>query len=156
MLLHMAVSVVSCSVGDLEVIVFGRNRPTQADWDAHCERIRSAVAQGQISSRVFVISDGGGPSAAQRKQYFELLHPSARPERIAVCSSSVFLRGAMAAVARLSLPGLRSFRFDELYQAWSWLAPESVSFSELEGVVSTVQADNGWRGLGVAGSVVHV
>jgi hypothetical protein len=124
----------------------GKAPPSQYDWDAHCQRIDTAIANDCLCSRVLVVSDAGGLTASQRKQLFDVLMRAAvRPPRIAVCSSSVLTRGIVSAYTLLGVAGLRTFPMDNMFAAWAWLRSELVTFAELEYTVLRAQRENGWR-----------
>jgi hypothetical protein len=149
----VAVTAVSRCLGDLELLVIGKAPPSQHDWDVHCQRIAAAVATNRLCSRVLVVSDGGGLGAGQRKQFFDILQQAeVRPERIAVCSSSVLTRGIVKAYTWLGMSGLQTFPMDNMFAAWAWVRSELVTFAELEYTVQRAQRENGWRRQGT-GSV---
>ena len=142
----VAVTAVSRCLGDLELLVIGKAPPSQHDWDVHCQRIQAAIAGNRLCSRVLVVSDGGGLGTGQRKQFFDiLLQADIRPERIAVCSSSVLTRGIVSAYTWLGVNGLRTFPMDNMFAAWAWVRSELVTFAELEYTVQRAQRENGWQ-----------
>jgi len=127
-------------------VVIGKAPPSRHDWDAHCERVKAAIANNRLCSRVLVVSDGGRLGTGQRKQILDVLNQTeAGPERIAVCSSSVLTRGIVGAYTWLGVPGLRTFPMDNMFAAWAWVRSELVTFAELEYTVHRAQRDNGWR-----------
>jgi len=142
---NMGSSIVTHTLKSLEVLVLGESPPTKQDWDAHCAYITQTVAAGRLPKYIIAVTEGGGPNAAQRQQLVNVLPKGFRPERMAVCSSSMVTRGILTALAWLGLDGTKSFQFDELYEAWSWVGPPGVSFAELEAVVVRAQTENGWR-----------
>lgn len=90
--------------GSLTVVVClnGRQLPTDDEWDRYLECIRGLIAEtgGDLGNvRGMAISDGGAPSARQRKLLDEVT--GARSMRWTLLSISRFARGVGAALAWL-------------------------------------------------------
>jgi hypothetical protein len=75
--------------------------PTDAEWAAGCERMRKSSRDDNWQNhRAIVISDGGSPSAVQRRQLFASVY-QARPIRMSVFTyalSSPFKRAVGTAI----------------------------------------------------------
>lgn len=144
----MPATLISRSLGELELLVIGEHSPSADDWDRHCQRVQEAIATHKLAQLVAVVSGGGSPNAAQRKQFLQIIMAApVRPKRIAVCTSSIVARGVMTAFTWFGMNGLRAFQFNDLSQAWMWLAPERLPCAELQAAVDAAQIDNGWKRL---------
>jgi hypothetical protein len=91
--------------------------PSDEEWD---ETLRIVVEQwqelGQL--KVLVVSDGGGPTQAQRKRLERTLE--GKPIRVAVVSDSMKVRFICSSVA-LFTSNLSSFKVSEMRAAYLWL-----------------------------------
>jgi hypothetical protein len=91
--------------------------PSDEEWD---ETLRILTIQWQEMGqlKVLVVSDGGGPTQAQRKRLQRTLE--GKPIRVAVVSDSMKVRFICSSVA-LFMSNLSSFKISEMSQAHSWL-----------------------------------
>jgi len=91
--------------------------PSDEEWD---ETLRILVEQWQElhQLKVLVVSDGGGPTQAQRKRLERTLE--GKPIRVAVVSDSMKVRFICSSVA-LFTSNLSSFKVSEMRDAYLWL-----------------------------------
>ncbi len=98
--------------------VQGTDNPTDADWDRYLAFI-AQEAPKMVEPRGLIFSDGGSPSAAQRKRLNDAVAPYAKP-RAAVLTTSVMVRGAMTAL-NWFIPMYRAFAPTQLDEALRFL-----------------------------------
>jgi hypothetical protein len=94
----------------------------RAEWDLWLSELEAGTLRRM---RVIVESNGGGPSAAQRREFVNRIQCT--DPRIVVLTDSSLARGIITAVAWLGVP-LRGFRLNELTEAALYL---ELSNSEL-------------------------
>jgi len=108
---------VTRKVGSLVLLREGKQDPTDAEWEETLQVL--ADAREEIEKiRVLVVSDGGGPTQAQRKRLQITL--AGKPIRAAVVSDSMKVRFICSSVA-LFTSNLASFRSSEMTGAYDWL-----------------------------------
>jgi hypothetical protein len=108
---------VTRKVGSLVILREGRSDPHDAEWDVTLGIL--AEHRHEIDQiKVLVLSDGGGPTQAQRKRLERTLE--GKPIRVAVVSDSMKVRFICSSVA-LFTSNLSSFRVAELKEAYAWL-----------------------------------
>ncbi len=90
------------------------NTPHDQDWDDFL-RILIDNRQNFPKLKILVRTDGGGPSAAQRKRLQQAL--DGRPVRVAVVTNSVPVRFIVSSIALLNR-AIRSFANDEIDAAY--------------------------------------
>lgn len=78
------------AVDQVLIVLYGRAPPTDAEWT---EYLVMVSRHGIASSRHLVITEGGSPTLAQRRQLTELL--AGRPVPVAVLSARARVRGAV-------------------------------------------------------------
>ena len=98
------------------ILILRQNKedPSDAEWD-ECLRLLVADRDKYPMVKVLVVTDGGGPSPAQRKRLDVALRGLS--VRVAVVSESIKVRFVVSSVALLSLK-IRSFRAHELELAY--------------------------------------
>ena len=116
---------------DLNLLVVheGENDPTDADWDVYFRTIESMSTKKPL--RVLVVTDGGSPSAAQRRKLLALTRRQ-RP-KIAVVTARVRIR-FMLSIFALVNQDTRSYLPTQLGAALAYLgltAIEAKTVSEL-------------------------
>lgn len=104
---------------DSSLLVLRENAvtPRDEDWDAFLtvlEKNRDNFAR----LRILVRTEGGGPSAPQRKRLEKAL--GGRPVRVAVVTNSVAVRFIVSSIALLNRE-IRTFSVDELANAYQHL-----------------------------------
>jgi len=98
------------------ILILRQNKedPSDPEWD-ECLRLLVADRDKYPMVKVLVITDGGGPTPAQRKRLDVALRGLS--VRVAVVSESTKVRFVVSTVALLSLK-IRSFRAHELHHAY--------------------------------------
>jgi hypothetical protein len=112
-------------IGNVNVAVHGESSPSDAEWKEYTEAVRVELEKGldPAAMRTLVFSDGGGPSAAQRKRINDILNGRTTP--VALVSSSGMMRGVVTALQWFN-PEMRTFSPDEVVDALKFLkVPES-------------------------------
>ncbi len=96
--------------GPLLILRENKETPTDEEWDECLD----LLARDVDDVRVLVITDGGGPSPAQRKRLEQTL--AGKPVKVAVVSESVKVRFIVSTVALLTA-NIKSFTLVEYTQA---------------------------------------
>lgn len=93
------------------VVVHGRAAPNKEDWAVVCQTVLAhyATARGQV-----VLSLGGMPNAAQRKQAIDQLPRGFIAPPVAVLSNDLLLRGAITAMNWFLNDSHRAFKPDDI------------------------------------------
>lgn len=108
------------TMGSLIVLVHSKNQPTEAEWNALLD-----VQRSMPDARTLVVTDGGGPSNKQRMQINQIIKETGKRPRVAVVSSSAFVRGIVSALNWFN-PEIKTFPPDALTEAIKYLeAPEA-------------------------------
>ncbi len=109
---------VTRKVGSLVILREGKSDPLDSEWDVTLGIL--AEHRHEIDQiKVLVMSDGGGPTQAQRRRLEQTLE--GKPIRVAVVSDSMKVRFICSSVA-LFTSNLSSFRVSELKDAYAWLS----------------------------------
>ncbi|MEZ4307331.1 MAG: hypothetical protein R3F14_04710 [Polyangiaceae bacterium] len=103
-------------LGNLHILVAGPNPPTDAEWHTYVEAVKAEEHRGLdlTEMRTLVITDGGGPNAAQRKMVNDVLR--GRTTRVATVSGSPFFRGIVTALTWFN-PEMRLYSPDKVTSA---------------------------------------
>lgn len=108
-------------VGSLHIIVVGEANPTNEDWSAYVEAVKLEEKNGLDiikQMRTLVFSDGGGPTATQRKIAADVLNGRSTP--VAIVTGSTIMRGVITAL-RWFNPEARAFSPSEVLEAMAFL-----------------------------------
>lgn len=107
-------------LGEIHVVLLGESTPTDADWNAYMAAVQEARAKGLEPERMrtLVITDGGGPSAAQRKRVNDDLQ--GKPTPVAMVSSSLMVRGVVTALQWFN-PLVKTFPPEQVGEALKFL-----------------------------------
>jgi hypothetical protein len=100
---------------DLFVVIHPNRPPADNEWLAY---LRSWSGHDMSRMRTLVFTDGGGPSAAQRKLATEAL--GGKASLTAVVSSSPMVRGVVTALSWFN-PKIKAFSPDEAHHAFEYL-----------------------------------
>jgi hypothetical protein len=92
-------SLVTAVVGSIIVLRENQNTPTDRDWDDFLQILREHRANNE-RVRILVVTDGGGPSSAQRKRLEEAL--GGRSFRVSVVTDSAKVRFIVSSIALLN------------------------------------------------------
>lgn len=105
-----------------------REAPTDAEWEGGLRVLEETIAKVS-KPRMLVVTDGGGPTSAQRERLAEVL--GGRVFRVAVVSDSVKVRFIVASLALLN-PEISTFSRRELAKAYQHvgLSPEEREVAE--------------------------
>ncbi len=95
------------------ILVVGPNTPDDDEWDGICNIMRN-----NVHDRAVVVTDGGGPTARQRKVLIDAA--SGRKVPTSVLTDSVMVRGITTAMSWF-VPEVRAFRPTELQAALDYL-----------------------------------
>jgi hypothetical protein len=108
---------VTRKLGTLVLLREGRSDPLDREWDETLKIL--AEHRHEIERiKVLVVTDGGGPTQAQRKRLERTLE--GKTIRVAVVSDSMKVRFICSSVA-LFTSKLSSFKVSELRDAYVWL-----------------------------------
>lgn len=133
-------------LGDLLLVVHGSANPDTDEWRRYCE-IARAVLEARGKLRTLVISEGSGPSAAQRTLYKDEVGPEG--VRVAVLTSSAVTRAVLTAMSWFNSE-MRSFESDELAVALAFLGVEEPP--RLRDVLEEIRDELGLKGQRVGAS----
>lgn len=125
------------------IYVGGRRPPRDDEWLELFDFVdQSGMTEG-VARRCLLISDGGSPSLAQQKLMLERIQ---RPLEVApgsikaaIVTPSTFARGVALALSQLS-PIFKTFRPDEMAQAYVYLGITPAFAEQIERVVQSLRA----------------
>lgn len=112
-------SLAFAKVGACFGLVCGGASPSDAEWDGYLDFLRAGLFPG-ARPKTIVLSNGGSPTAAQRRRLNELTAPYAEGAKVAVMTSSPAVRGVVTALAWFSKM-YRSFALGEIDEALRFL-----------------------------------
>lgn len=104
-------------IGAMIVLRENNQTPTDDDWDAFL-RVLAANRENFPSLKILVVTDGGGPNAAQRKRLQAAL--GGRPVRVAVVTDATIVSFIVSSIALLNHE-IRSFSRNQLSAAYAHL-----------------------------------
>jgi hypothetical protein len=104
-------------VGSMIVIRQNKETSTDQDWDLFLDLLVER-RPNFATLKILVVTDGGGPSMAQRKRLEVAL--DGKPVRVAVVSDSMKTRFIVSSIALLNRD-MSSFRANEMSQAYDHL-----------------------------------
>jgi hypothetical protein len=141
---NMAISL----VGDVVIAVHTANPPSDDEWQAYLKMILQAgKAQGGDMSKIrsLVVTEGGGPNAAQRRELTDALQKMSRwkDTPAAVVSTSPVVRGIVTVLSWFNL-NIKPFSPDKIEDAFQSL---HLSPSETPKIVTTIKAMRASLGL---------
>lgn len=117
------------------ISLHGREPPTDREWAQYMESLRLAIIAlkgDKRGIRGFSISDGGGPTAAQREQVNAFMREyTGSRGRISIITSNPFVRAIITAL-RLFNPQARGFAPSDLSAAIDYLGLTPEQRSEFE------------------------
>ena len=125
------------------VSMHGRSFPTDAEWDRHLDMARGIrdVIGESATIRVLALSDGGGPTSAQRAKLF------ARAGRHVVRAALVTkspTAGGIGTVVGLTYPGVKVFAPHEFQRA---LAHLDIPHGDVPSLLNHIRAADAELGL---------
>lgn len=111
-------------VGRVGVAVNNATSPSADDWDAYLAMAGEGMklAGGLARFKQLVVTDGGGPNAAQRKATMDLASRYGDPStmKIAAVSNNIGVRGMVTAFNWVGAP-IRAFSPTQLGEAFAYL-----------------------------------
>lgn len=132
-------------VNDFIVVVHNKHAPGDDEWDAYMQfNVAHSVEQGTII-RLLVFTEGGAPTAVQRRLMHSALSPSLAKAkhpgliRVAVISPSTFVRGVATAMSLLD-PVYRSFSPADIGAAYTYVGVPHTYISNIEALVAELKA----------------
>jgi hypothetical protein len=120
---NMVQDFVTTERGQIMVVVHNAKPPTEDDWRAYIEGIKSTDLK---TGRSIVFTDGGAPNAEQRKILNQTLAGAHVPG--VVISPSTFVRGVVTALSWFN-PSLKVYAPEQLDLAFRYLTftPDEIS-----------------------------
>jgi hypothetical protein len=104
--------------GSHVVLVNGPAPPTDDEWKAYVRDVERWLPD---LVGTMIVTDGGGPTSAQRRELKEVFSRNGRASvRTAVLSNSLMVRGIVNAL-NLFNPGIRVFRPDAVDEALAYI-----------------------------------
>jgi hypothetical protein len=122
-------------VGGILVAVYNDKPPTAEDHQRCIEVFRK---MDPSSTRALIITDGGSPSPAQRKDFVNILQ--GREYWMAVCTDSIMVRGVVTAVGWFTRK-TKAFSKDNVGDAFQYLEIASSSQARLRAEIRTLQQE---------------
>lgn len=131
------------AVNAFVILVHNKHPPTDDEWNDY---LQFSVARGLthgLLSYYLVLSEGGAPSAAQRKMLYDsistVLQKNPSVMRTAIVTSSTFVRGIVTAM-RLFEPIYQAFSPDDMKGAYAYLGISPAYFGEIEAMIAALKA----------------
>jgi hypothetical protein len=103
--------------GNLLILRENSLAPTEEDWDAFLLQLK-LLRPRMNEMRAMVFTDGGGPSAAQRKRLSRVIGDA--PIHTAVVTDSAAIKFVISSIALFNKL-IRTFSSAEVLQAYRWL-----------------------------------
>jgi len=126
-------------IGNIAIAVYGENDPR--DDETHAG-IVAFTSRDVARLRALVITDGGAPSAAQRKSFNDALKGRNYPS--AVVSNAVITRGIVTALSWFN-PKIRAFHPDATADALKYLDITPPEYPRIWAEVKRLEAELGVR-----------
>jgi hypothetical protein len=111
--------------GGLIIVVHPRTAPSDQEWDAY---LTEYVKYDPEKLLTLVFTDGGAPSAGQRKAVNDMLQ--GRTTRAAVVTKSPLVRGVVSALGWFN-PKIKSFPPSNIDGAMRYLGLQSSEFAQV-------------------------
>jgi hypothetical protein len=121
----------------LFLVVYGTTDPTDEEWDAYLELVKR---HGIDRTMQLIFTEGGEPSAPQRRKLNELL--GGHPVPVAVVSGSVRVRGTVTALSWFNRK-IRAFPPSAMGDAIAYLEIPASRTDLIEREVRQLQAELG-------------
>lgn len=119
--------------------VFGPGAIADADWARYVAAIEAQVV-ARRPARALVLSYGSAPTTAQRALLEKAAAPVKRDLKVAVVTSSTFVRGVVNAFTLFS-PGYRAFSPERLDDALAFLEFVPSRRAEVRAVLARLDAE---------------
>jgi hypothetical protein len=121
-------------VAGVMVVANGVQTPSESEWARATAQARQLASRGPL--KILVISNGGVPSAKQRRELSEVCGP--QRFSLAVLTDSVMARAATTAI-RLFMPNTAAFRTTEHERAFQFLGIAAAEWGNIERALATIQ-----------------
>jgi len=128
-------------VGSCFVFACTKEPHDEKEWQQYVEFVRTRLEAG-VKPRALVVTDGAGPTSAQREQLSKVLEPHAKVSRAAVLTESRLGRGIVTALSWF-VPGFRAFAPRDMDRALDYLEVPPISRKEVIGLVEDLQRELG-------------
>ncbi len=123
------------------VCVIGRHDPGDAEWRLYLDSIRRNLVP-ELKPRSLVYSEGGAPTASQRKELTALLDPWKDRTRSAVLTASAIARGVMTAL-HWFIPIFRGFKPTQIAEAMRFLELPDDAKADVEALLTQLRRQLG-------------
>jgi hypothetical protein len=120
------------------VVVHGKETPTDEEWNAFLAIGLKYVAANPM--RLLVVTDGGAPSAKQRKRVAEVLVSRPETDRIAIVTASMIARGVVTALSWFN-PVQKTFAPNHLDDALEYLQFPHARAGEMKQLLAQLQGE---------------
>lgn len=131
------------SFNSFVVVVHTKVQPTDEEWDEYIEFNRINGHDRGVITRYLVVTEGGAPTAAQRKIFHDAITPLLKQNpnvmRTAVVTPSTFVRGVISALSVVN-PIFRAFSPNEMKEAYAYLGVPSVYIGDIEELIAMLRA----------------
>jgi len=132
--------------GSCIILAIGGEAPSESEWTAYLQFLQVQLAIA-TTTRILVLAEEAPPTAVQRKKLNELTAQYAGAARIAVVTSSPFVRGAVTASSWFD-KRYKAFAPQHLDDAMAWLEVPASHFQTVrslaESLQSQVDPDEAW------------
>lgn len=126
------------------VVVHNDQTPSDDDWRAWVEWNHKNVVEKGLIGRYLIVSEGGAPTAAQRKMLHETMAPPLKKDpawiKTAVVTPSTFVRGVMTAMSWLD-PIFRAFSPQDIASAYKYLGIPPDYHPGIERMIASLRAE---------------
>ncbi len=125
------------------VVVHEKLPPSDEEWDEYIQfNLDSGVEHG-LNVRYLVVTEGGAPTAPQRKTFHDALTPllKKRPDfmRGAIVTPSTFVRGVVTAMSLVN-PVMKAFSPAEIKASYAYLGVPEAYVGLIEALVASLKA----------------
>jgi hypothetical protein len=122
---------------ECSVAVFGSSALSDEDWDRYVASIQANL--GTSAPRALVIAGSTAPSTSQRARLEKVMGPVKAQAKVAIVTSSTFVRGVVNAFALIT-PGYRAFAPAQLDEAMAYLDVRATRFADLRALLDRLRA----------------
>jgi hypothetical protein len=136
----MKKTMVAKVIDRLFLVVYGTANPTDEEWDAYLELVKR---HGIDRTMQLIFTEGGEPSAPQRRKLNELL--GGHPVPVAVVSGSVRVRGTVTALSWFNRK-IRAFPPSAMHDAIAYLEIPASRQDLIEREMQKLRGELGRRG----------
>ncbi len=128
------------------ILAIGGEAPSETEWNAYLQFLQVQLGIAK-TTRILVLAEEAPPTAVQRKKLNEITSAYAGAARVAVVTSSAFVRGAVTASSWFD-KRYKAFSPQHLDDAMTWLEVPPAHFGAVrslaESLQSQVDPDEAW------------